>query len=63
MKDKVLEKLEQVLGDMNLEFGDICQLQNDFDNSSKEEIILELSPKNSQRVSARDISSSSITWH
>lgn len=54
LKDKVLEKLEQVLGDMNLESAEIAQSKDDSDESSKEEIIPELSPKNSERVSERD---------
>lgn len=53
LKDKVLEKLEQVLGDMNLESGKIAQFKDDSDESYKEEIIPELTPKNSQRVSER----------
>lgn len=53
LKDKVLEKLEQVLGDMNLESGGIAQFKDDSDESIKEEIIPELTSKNSQRVSER----------
>lgn len=58
MKDKVLKKLEQVLGDMNLESGEVAQLLDNFDESSKKEIVPELSPENSQTVSEIGISNS-----
>uniref|UniRef100_A0A169WQ94 Vacuolar protein sorting-associated protein 51 homolog n=1 Tax=Daucus carota subsp. sativus TaxID=79200 RepID=A0A169WQ94_DAUCS len=54
LKDKVLKKLEQVLGDMNLESGEVAQLLDNFDESSKKEIVPELSPENSQTVSTRE---------
>ena len=58
LKDKVLKKLEQVLGDMNLESGEVAQLLDNFDESSKKEIVPELSPENSQTVSEIGISNS-----
>ncbi|XP_074358537.1 vacuolar protein sorting-associated protein 51 homolog [Apium graveolens] len=54
LKDEVLEKLEQVLGDLNLECGEIAQFKDDSNESSKEEIIPVLSPKNSQWVSTSE---------